>query len=102
MSNFPLTRGLLGALGCLAVVAVILIVVVRNGALHQPDVQVQSEELDTVPSELAAERFHSIDLPEFPEGSVGHREMVNQQQEQLIVAQVLDKNREATGRISIS
>jgi hypothetical protein len=33
------------------------------------------------PPELAAERYQSLDIPAYPEGSVGHREMVNQQQE---------------------
>jgi transglutaminase-like putative cysteine protease len=55
--------------------------VYRGKANETIDVQVHSEELATVPPELAAERFQSLDIPAFPAGSAGHREMVNQQQE---------------------
>jgi hypothetical protein len=44
-------------------------------------VQVHSEVLATVPPELAAERYQSLDIPAYPAGSVGHRELINQQQE---------------------
>lgn len=55
--------------------------VYRGKARETIDVQVHSEELKTVPPELAAERYQSLDIPAYPAGSVGHREMVNQQQE---------------------
>ena len=55
--------------------------VYRGKAKEAIDVQVHSEELKTIPAELAAERYHSLDIPAYPAGSVGHREMVNQQQE---------------------
>jgi transglutaminase-like putative cysteine protease len=53
----------------------------RGKAAETIDVQVHSEALETVPPELAAERYQSLDIPAYPEGSAGHREMVNQQQE---------------------
>ncbi len=53
--------------------------VYRGTASEMIEVRVQSEELETVPPELAAEGYQSIDIPAFPAGSVGHREMVNQQ-----------------------
>jgi transglutaminase-like putative cysteine protease len=55
--------------------------VYRGSASETIDVQVHSEELETVPPELAAERYQALDIPAYPAGSVGHREMVNQQQE---------------------
>jgi transglutaminase-like putative cysteine protease len=55
--------------------------VYRGKARETIDVQVHSEELTTVPPELAAERYQALDIPAYPAGSVGHREMVNQQQE---------------------
>jgi transglutaminase-like putative cysteine protease len=53
----------------------------RGKANEVIDAQVHSEELKSVPPELAAERYQSLDVPAYPAGSVGHREMVNQQQE---------------------
>jgi transglutaminase-like putative cysteine protease len=55
--------------------------VYRGKARETIDVQVHSEELDAIPAELAAERYQALDIPAYPPGSVGHREMVNQQQE---------------------
>jgi transglutaminase-like putative cysteine protease len=52
----------------------------RGNASETIEVQVHSEELRTVPPELAAERYQALDIPAYPAGSVGHREMVNQQQ----------------------
>jgi transglutaminase-like putative cysteine protease len=43
------------------------------------EVQVQSEELHSIPPELAAERVQSLEIPVYPAGSAGHREFVNQQ-----------------------
>ncbi len=54
--------------------------VYRGNADESIDAQVHSEELTTVPPELAAERYHALDIPAYPAGSVGHKEMVNQQQ----------------------
>ena len=53
----------------------------RGRAEETIDVQVHSTELETVPQELAAERYQALDIPSYPAGSVGHRELVNQQQE---------------------
>src|SRR5688572_6662181 len=55
--------------------------VFRGKARETIDVQVHSEELRIVPPELAAERYQALDIPAYPAGSIGHREMVNQQQE---------------------
>jgi transglutaminase-like putative cysteine protease len=54
----------------------------RGKADESIDVQVHSEELKNVPPELAAERYLNLDIPAYAQGSAGHREMVNQQQEQ--------------------
>jgi transglutaminase-like putative cysteine protease len=43
------------------------------------DVLVQSEELNNIPPELAAERVQSLEVPIFAAGYAGHRELVNQQ-----------------------
>ena len=43
------------------------------------DVLVTSEELPQIPPELAAERVQSLEVPIFPAGYTGHRELVNQQ-----------------------
>jgi transglutaminase-like putative cysteine protease len=45
------------------------------------DVTVHSEELKTMPPELAAERLQSITLPTYPGGYAIHREMAEQQVE---------------------
>ena len=53
----------------------------RGTAQEKIDVAVHSEELVTIPSGLAAERMQSLDIPIYPAGYAGHREMVAQQQE---------------------
>jgi transglutaminase-like putative cysteine protease len=53
----------------------------RGSASETIDVAVHSEELTTIPPELAAERMQSLDIPIYPAGYAGHREMVAQQQE---------------------
>jgi transglutaminase-like putative cysteine protease len=45
------------------------------------DVKVHSEELRTIPPELAAERVQSLPVPTFPEGPHMPRESINHQQE---------------------
>jgi transglutaminase-like putative cysteine protease len=55
--------------------------VYRGKAKESIDVAVQSEELEEIPPELAAERVQSLAVPTFPEGIGSHREMANQQQE---------------------
>lgn len=46
------------------------------------DVKVHTEPLAAIPSEMAAERVVSLDVPVFPTAAITHREFVNQQQEQ--------------------
>jgi transglutaminase-like putative cysteine protease len=53
----------------------------RGNAQEAIDVKVQSEELPTVPSELAAERLQSLAMPIYPAGYQIHREMAEQQME---------------------
>jgi transglutaminase-like putative cysteine protease len=55
--------------------------VYRGKAKESIDVSVQSEELDEIPPELAAERVQSLAVPVYAEGSASHRELANQQQE---------------------
>jgi transglutaminase-like putative cysteine protease len=43
------------------------------------DVSVQSEELPSMPPELAAERMQSLGIPSYPGGSAYHREMAEHQ-----------------------
>jgi transglutaminase-like putative cysteine protease len=54
----------------------------RGTAKESIEVAVQSEELTTVPPELAAERVQSLSIPTYPRGTTIHRDMINQQQEQ--------------------
>ena len=55
--------------------------VYRGKAREAIDVAVQSEELEEIPPELAAERVQSLAVPTYAEGSTPHRELANQQQE---------------------
>jgi transglutaminase-like putative cysteine protease len=55
--------------------------VYRGKAKESIEVAVQSEELEEIPPELAAERVQSIAVPTFPDGVGSHREFANQQQE---------------------
>jgi transglutaminase-like putative cysteine protease len=54
----------------------------RGSAKETINVAVTSDELKTVPAELAAERMQSLNIPLYPPGASPHREQVNQQQEQ--------------------
>jgi transglutaminase-like putative cysteine protease len=56
--------------------------VYRGNALETIDVQVKSEELRSIPPELAAERLQSLDVPTYPAGYATHRESINQQEHQ--------------------
>jgi transglutaminase-like putative cysteine protease len=56
--------------------------VYRGNALETIDVQVKSEELKSIPSELAAERLQALDVPTYPAGYLTHRESINQQEHQ--------------------
>jgi transglutaminase-like putative cysteine protease len=62
----------------------------RGKAGEKIEVQVKSEELDSIPTELAAERVEALNVPTFPTGVVIHRDMINQQQEQQQQLRVLD------------
>ena len=53
----------------------------RGKAKEAIEVGVQSEELEEVPPELAAERVHSIAIQTYPTSAAAHREFANQQQE---------------------
>ena len=55
--------------------------VYRGKATETIDVQVHSEELTTIPSELAAERVQGLTINTFQPNVTGHREMSNQQVE---------------------
>lgn len=55
--------------------------VYRGKAKESIDVAVRSEELRAIPPEMAAERVQSLEVPIYPEGSVSHRDLANQQQE---------------------
>ena len=54
----------------------------RGNAIEKIRVEVKSEELTSIPPELAAERFQSLAVPTYPAGFSAHREQANQQQEQ--------------------
>ena len=54
----------------------------RGLASESIDVAVQSEELRSVPPELAAERVQSLSIPIYPTGTLPHQDLINQQQEQ--------------------
>jgi transglutaminase-like putative cysteine protease len=55
----------------------------RGKASETIDVVVNSEELTSIPSELAAERLQSLDVPTYPSGYVaGQREFPTQQEHQ--------------------
>jgi transglutaminase-like putative cysteine protease len=57
--------------------------VYRGNAEESIDVQVQTVELASVPSELAAERFQQLAVPVFPDATGEHRSMtLSHQQEQ--------------------
>jgi transglutaminase-like putative cysteine protease len=56
--------------------------VYRGKATETIDVLVKSEELISIPPELAAERMQSLDVPVYAPGYSGHREFVNQQEHQ--------------------
>lgn len=53
----------------------------RGKAKEQIEVAVQTDALNRVPAELAAERFASLPVPTYPAGYVAHRELINQQPE---------------------
>ena len=55
--------------------------VYRGKAKEGIEVAVQSQELEEIPPEMAAERVQSLAVPTFAEGTVSHRELANQQQE---------------------
>ena len=55
--------------------------VYRGNAKEGIEVAVQSEELEEIPPELAAERVQSLAVPTYHEGTTSHRELANQQQE---------------------
>ena len=54
----------------------------RGTARESIEVAVHSEELKSVPPELAAERVQSLAIPTYPGGSLPHQDLINQQQEQ--------------------
>ena len=54
----------------------------RGAASESIEVSVHSEELKSVPPELAAERVQSLSIPIYPAGSLPHQDLINQQQEQ--------------------
>jgi transglutaminase-like putative cysteine protease len=56
--------------------------VYRGNAEETIDVAVKSEMLNTIPSELAAERLQSLDMPTYPTAYAAHREFANQQEHQ--------------------
>jgi len=53
----------------------------RGKAKESIEVAVQSEVLDEIPPELAAERVQALPIATYPSGSAGHRGIANQQQE---------------------
>ena len=55
--------------------------VYRGSAKESIEVAVQSEELEEIPPEMAAERVQSLAVPTFAEGTASHRQLANQQQE---------------------
>lgn len=54
----------------------------RGSAKETISVAVTSQELKTIPPELVADRFQSLNIPLFPHGAAAYREQINQQQEQ--------------------
>ncbi|MGA2581694.1 MAG: transglutaminase family protein [Tepidisphaeraceae bacterium] len=56
--------------------------VYRGKAAETIDVAVKSEQLRSIPSELAAERLQALDIPTYPTGYIIHREFANQQEHQ--------------------
>jgi transglutaminase-like putative cysteine protease len=56
--------------------------VYRGKAAETIDVAVKSEELIAIPTELAAERMQSLQVPAYPTGAIAHREFANQQEHQ--------------------
>ena len=56
--------------------------VFRGKASETIDVAVSTEVLSAIPSELAAERFKSLEVPIYPPGYATHRVFVNQQEHQ--------------------
>jgi transglutaminase-like putative cysteine protease len=57
--------------------------VYRGKATETIEVAVKSEELKSIPSELAAERLQSLDVPTYAAGqAAAHREAINQQEHQ--------------------
>lgn len=56
--------------------------VYRGKSAEKITVRVRSEELSSIPPEMAAERVEALVVPTYPTGVVIHRDMVNQQQEQ--------------------
>jgi transglutaminase-like putative cysteine protease len=53
----------------------------RGKAKESIEVGVESEELEEIPPELAAERVQALAIPTYPSGASGHREFASQQQE---------------------
>jgi transglutaminase-like putative cysteine protease len=53
----------------------------RGNASESIEVSVHSEELPAIPPELAAERMQALNIPTYPGGHPGQRELVTQQQE---------------------
>jgi len=53
----------------------------RGKAKESIEVGVESEELEEIPPELAAERVQALSIPVYPTGAAGHRDFANQQQE---------------------
>jgi len=60
----------------------------RGTANESIEVAVHSEELKSVPPELAAERVQSLSIPTYPAGTHPHRDIINQQQEQQQQCQI--------------
>lgn len=54
----------------------------RGSAKESIEVTVHSEELKTIPGELAAERVDSLSIPTYSGGRMSAREMANQQEQQ--------------------
>jgi transglutaminase-like putative cysteine protease len=54
----------------------------RGVAKEAIEVAVQSEELKSVPPELAAERLQSLSIPIYSGSNLPHQDLINQQQEQ--------------------
>jgi transglutaminase-like putative cysteine protease len=56
--------------------------VYRGSASETIDVQVRSEELTSIPPELAAERLLALEVPTYPPGYTGRREFISRQESQ--------------------